>query len=284
MSLTEYQRNVCRLLAAARIAQGERYVAGGAALNEILASTRVSHDVDLFHDTREAVLDSWTADRKRLVQAGYDVRPLREFPTFVEAEVLMGAEGVILQWVHDSAFRFFPLVEHPDFGLALHPFDLATNKVLALIGRAEVRDWVDIIHCHSRLQPFGCLVWAACGKDPGLSPQFILAQAGRSAHYTRMDYETLAFDGGAPDIDELGRTWRGMLQEANETMALLPEDRVGQCVMSRGGELFGGSPDVLKDALADDAILFHEGTVRGAWPTLYVGRKSARIGPGAQRG
>jgi len=45
----------------------------------------------------------------------------------------------------------------------------------------QVRDWVDIIHCHSRLQSFGCLVWATCGKDPGLSPKFILEQAGRSA-------------------------------------------------------------------------------------------------------
>ena len=49
-------------------------------------------------------------------------------------------ESVLLQWVKDSAFRFFPLVEHADFGLTLHPFDLATNKVLALVGRLEVRD------------------------------------------------------------------------------------------------------------------------------------------------
>jgi len=59
---------------------------------------------------------------------------------------------------------FFPLLEHPDFGLTLHPFDLATNKTLALIGRAEVRDWVDIISCHTALQAFGLLVWAACAK------------------------------------------------------------------------------------------------------------------------
>ena len=42
----------------------------------------------------------------------------------------------------------------------------------------------------------------------------------------RVDYETLAFAGNAPAIDERGRTWRGMLQEANEIMALLPEDHV----------------------------------------------------------
>lgn len=36
-------------------------------------------------------------------------------------------------------------MEHEDLGLTLHPFDLATNKVLALVGRLEVRDWVDVL-------------------------------------------------------------------------------------------------------------------------------------------
>lgn len=103
MPLTAYQRRVCRLLAAERIARGERYVAGGAALNELLAAPRVSHDVDLFHDAADAVLVSWETDRRALLREGHDVRSLREFPTFVEAEVRMGAEGVILQWVQDSA-------------------------------------------------------------------------------------------------------------------------------------------------------------------------------------
>ena len=41
----------CRLLAANRIRSGESYVAGGAALNELLSSPRRSRDIDLFHDT-----------------------------------------------------------------------------------------------------------------------------------------------------------------------------------------------------------------------------------------
>jgi hypothetical protein len=268
MSLTEYQRKICRILAVERIARGERYVGGGAALNELLKSTRVSHDVDLFHDTREAVLASWMSDRKQLEKAGYGVRPLREFPSFVEAEVTRGSEGVLLQWVQDSAFRFFPLIEHPDFGLALHPFDLATNKTLALIGRVEIRDWVDIIHCHARLQPFGCLVWAACGKDPGLSPVFIMEQASRSTHYSREEYQTLAFDGQAPDAQALGQLWRRMLREAVEIIALLPEDQVGQCVMTRDQNLFAGSPDELKAGLDGNSICFHAGCIRGAWPRI----------------
>jgi hypothetical protein len=27
---------------------------------------------------------------------------------------------VLVEWTRDSAYRFFPLVEHPDFGLVLH--------------------------------------------------------------------------------------------------------------------------------------------------------------------
>ncbi len=47
MPLPPYQRRVCRLLATERVNKGEQYVAGGSALNEILAAPRFSHDVAL---------------------------------------------------------------------------------------------------------------------------------------------------------------------------------------------------------------------------------------------
>ena len=167
MALTSFQRSICRLIAQSRIASGESYVAGAAALNELIDAPRISHNVDLFHDTETALEVSWRADRALLQQSGLVVRTIRERPSFVEAEVIGKAETLLLQWVRDSAYRFFPLVEHAEFGLVLHPFDLATNKMLALVGRLEVRDWVDIIECNSRVQPLGYLAWAACGKDPG---------------------------------------------------------------------------------------------------------------------
>jgi hypothetical protein len=114
--------------------RGESYVAGGAALNTILHAPRISQDLDLFHDTAAALAATWNADRAALLDAGYEMKVIRERPAFVEAIVRRGAESVILRWTHDSAFRFFPLVEHPELGLTLHPFDLATNKVLALVG------------------------------------------------------------------------------------------------------------------------------------------------------
>jgi hypothetical protein len=49
-----------------RVRSGDSYVAGGAALNELLLAPRVSRDVDLFHDTDEALAASWAADREQL--------------------------------------------------------------------------------------------------------------------------------------------------------------------------------------------------------------------------
>ncbi|MBI5510277.1 MAG: hypothetical protein HY903_16085 [Deltaproteobacteria bacterium] len=153
MAITRLQRDICRLIAQTRIEGGESYVAGGVALNTLVGSGRISRDLDVFADTHEALAASWDADRRLLEQSGYGVEVLRERPSFVEANV-RGQDGVLLvQWACDSAYRFFPLVSHEDFGLVLHPFDLATNKVLALVGRLEVRDWVDTILACDHIQP-----------------------------------------------------------------------------------------------------------------------------------
>lgn len=47
------------------------------------------------------------------------MRILRDRPGLVEAEVARGADLVVIDWTRDSAFRFFPLIEHDDFGLVL---------------------------------------------------------------------------------------------------------------------------------------------------------------------
>src|SRR5262245_6173442 len=132
MALTAFQRRVINLIADNRRRSGESYVAGGAALNALINAPRLSHDVDVFHDTEEAVRVEYAKDRAVLEASGLTVEVLREFPAFVSARVRGSVEATELQWAYDSAFRFFPLVEDPEFGLTLHPFDLATNKVLAM--------------------------------------------------------------------------------------------------------------------------------------------------------
>jgi hypothetical protein len=271
MALTEFQRAVCRVIAAQRLQSGESYVAGGAALNTLAGATRISRDIDLFHDTVEAVAFSWEADRKLLTAHGYEVRAQRERDGFVEALVSKDAQSVVMQWAPDSAFRFFPLAEHEDFGLTLHPFDLATNKVLALVGRLEARDWVDVILCHERIQRLGYLAWAAGGKDPGFSPAAILEQAGRSARYSSAEIAALSFASTPPDAAVLSRRWHEMLREARALIDALPASEAGKCVLDQGGELFAGDLAGLHSALNARRIQFHEGRIRGALPQLRAG-------------
>lgn len=268
MALTAFQRDVCRTLADTRRQLGESYVAGGIALNELLAASRVSRDVDLFHDTDRALAASWQADRQSLEQAGCTLRIVRERPTFVEAEVHRGRDVVVVQWTRDSAYRFFPLVEHPDFGLTLHPFDLATNKVLALVGRLEARDFIDTLTCDQRLQPLGYLAWAAAGKDPGFSPAAILEQAARSARYTDAELAGLDFATGPPDAAALSRSWHDALGRARAVVGLLPAAEVGRVVLDRGGNLFRGSAVDLREALAGGTLRYHAGRIKGALPVI----------------
>jgi hypothetical protein len=195
---------------------------------------------------------------------------LREVPGFVEAEASQDEHRVRLQWARDSAFRFFPLVMEEEIGLTLHPFDLAANKVLALVGRLEARDWVDMISSHQRIQPLGLLAWAACGKDPGYSPAFILEHAARTTHYSQAELDELIFAGQPPDIQQLARTWRQALAEAREMISVLPPAELGRCVLNLNGELFTGTGKELTASLSAGQLRFHPGSIRGALPKLIV--------------
>ena len=271
MALTALQREICRLIAENRVASGESYVAGGAALNELLSAPRVSRDLDLFHDTAEALAATWEADRRLLREAGFELKVVRERPTFVEAMVERGTERALLQWAQDSAYRFFPLVQREPFGLTLHPFDLATNKVLALVGRVEVRDWVDTIESDGKIQPLGYLAWAASGKDPGFSPLSILEQAARTARYSADEVASLEFEGIPPDAGVLARRWRALLEAAGRVVQALPVEKAGHCVLRREGGLCVASPEALPSQLARGDVVFHEGSIRGALPDLMAG-------------
>ena len=268
MGLSDFQRSICQLLATRRRQHGESYLAGGATLNELLGAPRLSHDLDIFHDTDEALAASWQADRTSLIAAGYRVDLFRERSGFVEAQVILAGEGVLMQWARDSAFRFYPLVEHRDFGLTLHPFDLATSKILALVGRVEVRDFVDTLTCVHEVQALGFLAWAACGKDPGFSPAAILEEAARTSRYSDAEVRTLAFSGDAPDAAGLSRLWRTHLNDARSIVAALPPDQVGQAVLDETGRPYRGGPDDVRSSMASGRLRFHPGSIRGALPTF----------------
>jgi hypothetical protein len=222
----------------------------------------------LFHDTASALEATWQGDRKLLEEDELLVQVKRERPSFVEAEIRRGDEGLLLRWSRDSAYRFFPLVEHPELGLALHPFDLAANGVLAMVGRLEVRDWIAAIEYGERLQPLGYLAWAACGKDTSFSPASLIEHAARTTHYSAEEVSMLVLGDTPPDAGDLSRRWRSQLESARAIVAALPAEEAGRCVVDRSGMLVGEPAAGLPDAFLRDELRFHSGAIRGAFPQL----------------
>lgn len=246
----------------------QSYVAGGTAINELLSTQRLSRDVDIFHDTLSALETAWKVDSSSLQKAGYRVSVIRALTGFIEAEVSLDGDSVLLQWARDSAFRFFPLIPHVDFGLVLHPFDLATNKVLALVGRLEVRDWIDTLACHQKVAPLGLLVWAACGKDEGWNPQLILDEANRNARLSREEWVDIEWDGTPPNLATHKMAWREAIRDARQIIEMLPPEHAGKAVLLSSGEVFKGSVTELRMALENKQLDFHCGHIGGVWPQI----------------
>src|SRR5580658_3798581 len=190
MPLSSLQTEILRLLASHR--DPESFVGGSTPLNR--NTLRYSGDIDVFHDREERVSAAAIADARTLEEAGYGVTWLRQLPSIYTAQIGMANESTRLEWVTDSDFRFFPAVKDEEglFGYVLNPVDLAINKAMAAAGRREVRDIVDLVTTHETVLPLGAIVWAAVEKSPGFTPEGLLAEIRRNAHYSAAEWKALA--------------------------------------------------------------------------------------------
>jgi len=224
MPLTELQRRLLAVLAPTRRSGG--YLAGGAALHFSPNSLRYSHDLDFFHDSARRVAEAFAADRELLERSGYALTLVFSQPGFIRAVVSRDQERTQIDWAHDSAWRFMPLVEDELGGLLLHPVDLAVNKALTLAGRDEPRDLVDILFAHQTILPLGALVWAAVGKDPGFSPHSLLEQLRRGGRFRSEEIARL--DLARPFDVQLGKAlWLQALAEAEAFVEERPAEELG---------------------------------------------------------
>ena len=122
------------------------YLTGGSALAYFYLKHRKSNDLDFFTEIQEIVIPFSQSLGERLKVQGLSVERQRGVHTFVELLVKQGAEATIVQLAQDAAFRFDTPREFPEFpGLRVDSLvDIASNKLLALFGRALLRDFIDV--------------------------------------------------------------------------------------------------------------------------------------------
>jgi hypothetical protein len=140
MPLGTFEREILRLLAQNR--NPDSFVAGATILHHAEKSPRVSRDIDLFHDTAEAISAAVEKDVATLRAHGFTVEIPHPQPIFQRGFIRKGGQQTKIEWLYDSAFRFFPVEPDAELGYRLNFWDAATNKLLALAGRNEVRDYL----------------------------------------------------------------------------------------------------------------------------------------------
>jgi hypothetical protein len=263
MPLTEFQARILSELA--KIRTDDRYLAGGAALHFGPNTTRFSNDLDFFHDSVERVASTFSSDGEALRRAGLDVSIETSLPGFIRAVVTSQSQETRVDWAHDSAWRFMPLVRDTSGVLMLHPVDLSVNKVLALAGRDEPRDFIDILFIHSTILSLAALCWAAAGKDPGFSPLSLLELLKRRGHYRAEDFARLHLT--APvDLVALKSSWLSALGSADEFARTRPADELGCLYYSLRDKKFVTPPAA--GSIADNDIVPHFGRPGGVVPRV----------------
>ncbi len=263
MPLTEFQEDVLSVIRDNR--SESSHFAGGLVLHAARQSARFSNDFDFFHDSADALVKSSERDVSMLRTAGYEVIPDEKHgpwesqTSFRRAVVRRGADEVVLDWAHDAPWRFFPVIHDPVLGWRLHLFDMAVNKALALSGRTETRDYVDILEL-GNTYPLEAIIWAACGKDEGFSPLFLLTMMRRFARTERGELDKIK----ARHLDpvQMKMRWIEMCDQAEAEITRLadtrPDTPVGVAFVDAGNE-----PGWIG---RDPSLRIHRPSLRGSWP------------------
>jgi Nucleotidyl transferase AbiEii toxin, Type IV TA system len=261
LPLTEMQQAILALLAETRAP--DSYLAGGAALHFAPNSVRYSNDLDFFHDSAERVASAFSEDTQLLEGAGYSLDVEISQPGFIRAVVSRDGAATRIDWAHDSAWRFMPLVRDPMGGFLLHAIDLAVNKALVLAGRDEPRDFIDILFVHERVLALSALTWAAVGKDPGFTPLSLIELLKRRG---RPRPEEMARLNLAVRYDPVKskELWRNALEDAEAFARSRPAGEVGCLYYSSNlGTFVVPDPDA---DLASQGLVVHFGAPFGVLP------------------
>lgn len=163
--LSPLQELILRLAAPLPEAHGFA-LAGGAAIITRGIVDRTTNDLDLFGAAAPDVQQLADALSEILRREGLVVAPIIEQPGFVRLAVERGSESTTIDLGTDA--RVHP-AEDTERGQVLSIEELAADKLLAVFGRAQARDFIDAVALAERVGGLDEMCRLAADKDGGFS-------------------------------------------------------------------------------------------------------------------
>jgi hypothetical protein len=181
--LTEAQRRFLRAAASVDPVRDSFWLTGGTALAAYYLGHRLSEDLDFFTATPHAVPLAVHAIRDPLAAAGFEITVVRDFPTFAELSASGHGEVLKIDLAEDTPFRLAPTRPGAAEGVALDSLeDISANKLSALFGRSEPKDFVDVYFLTRERAPLEVLVGEARRKHLGIDDYWLAQAYARARH------------------------------------------------------------------------------------------------------
>lgn len=183
--LTALQQRVARLFLG--LPEARRFaLAGGAALVLRGDVDRGTEDLDFFAPAAEDVLAALDALRHALDREGLRSDIVRSGPTFARLQVSeQDRQTVLVDLGYDHRMR---PAEQREIGPVLSLDELAADKLLALFGRAEARDFVDVFVLAQRLS-VEAMIELAHEKDSGFDVYVLAVMLDSVDRHAREEFE-----------------------------------------------------------------------------------------------
>lgn len=150
------------------------FLTGGGALVGYLDAPRVTGDLDLFATEAPPFDTAPDVVRRVCAELGAILEELRTSPEFRRYRVIRGEERTLVDLVLDTVPQLWSRKQERDGILLDLPEEILVNKVCAVVGRGEPRDFVDICFLcelgHSR----DAALAQASSKDGGVDEATLL--------------------------------------------------------------------------------------------------------------
>lgn len=253
--LNNIQKEVLKIIAPLR--SESSHIAGSTPAN--IDYSRMSSDIDIFNDNMKICETSFKKDIFNLEKYGFLCKIKKTPDKYGIGEIIVSKnnDSTVIQWVCDSAWRFFPVVHDDIFGFCLDKRDLAVNKILALAGRETVRDYYDICQMMINGESIPAYIFAACGKDEGYTPELLLsAIAFATRKWKKEEFDLIK--GANLNFVKCKEMMNNVIFEARESFSSIPIEYTGAMFLDLNGKPFIPQKN--------DEYIIHKISLYGSYP------------------